>query len=116
MDVTIFHNPRCSKSRETLAIIKEAGIEPVVVEYLKTPLSALAVKELLKHLSRSAIDIVRTNESAFKELGLDKTKSTEKQLIEAIATHPILMNRPIVWTGKGAKLCRPPELVKSLLP
>jgi arsenate reductase len=116
MDVTIFHNPRCSKSRETLAIIKEAGIEPLVVEYLKAPLSVNAVEELLKHLSSSAIDIVRTNESAFKELGLNKAVSSEKELIEAIATHPVLMNRPIVWTDKGAKLCRPPQLVRCLLP
>lgn len=115
MDVTVFHNPRCSKSRETLAIIQEAGVQPVVVEYLKTPLSAQAVEELLKHLSSRAIDIMRTNESAFKELGLDEATSSEKQLIDAIAAHPILMNRPIVWTDKGAKLCRPPELVKSLL-
>lgn len=115
MKVTLFHNPRCSKSRETLSLLQSAGIEPTVVEYLKTPLSVTAIKELLKLLDCSALEITRTNESVFRELGLANEPATEEALIEAIARHPVLMNRPIVCTDKGARLCRPPELVQELL-
>lgn len=115
MQVTIFHNPRCSKSRETLGLIQAAGIEPDVVEYLKTPLSVQALKELLALLQCSAAQIMRTNETVYKDLGLGSEQTSEEVLIEAIARNPILMNRPIVCTDKGAVLCRPPELVKQLL-
>lgn len=114
MQVTIFHNPRCSKSRETLALIQASGVQPNIVEYLKTPLSVQALKELLQLLGCNAMDIIRTNETIYKELGLGG-QATEEALIEAMARHPILMNRPIVCTNKAAKLCRPPELVKELL-
>ncbi|MDX1491847.1 MAG: arsenate reductase (glutaredoxin) [Pseudohongiellaceae bacterium] len=115
MSVTIFHNPRCSKSRQTLELIREAGIEPNVVEYLKTPLSAQAIEELVALMGCPVIDICRTNESEFKERELSKS-SSNAELIAAMVASPIIMNRPIVQSDKGAVLCRPPELVKNVLP
>ena len=114
MSVTIYHNPRCSKSRETLALIQEAGVEAKVVEYLKAPLSRAAIEDLLKLMGCQAIDICRTNETEFKQRELGKD-SPESDLIEAMVQSPIIMNRPIVVSDKGAVLCRPPELVKALL-
>jgi arsenate reductase len=114
MKVKIYHNPRCSKSRQTLELIKNSGIEPHVVEYLKTPLIKDEIKELAKGLSlNSPIEMMRTKETAFKENNLVKTDT--ETLYEAIEKHPILLERPIVVTEKGTRICRPPELVKEIL-
>lgn len=114
-NVTIYHNPRCSTSRNTLALIKESGIEPTVVEYLKNPLDKAGIKDILKKSGLSARELVRSKEELFKTLALDKEDVTEEQLIDAMVEHPILMNRPVVVTDKGARLCRPIEVVKEIL-
>jgi arsenate reductase len=114
-DVTIYHNPKCSSSRNTLALIREAGIEPKVVEYLKTPPSARELKAIIKRMGVSVRDVIRTKEEAYASLKLDNPKLSDDQLIEAMAAHPILINRPIVVTAKGARLGRPPQAVKDIL-
>lgn len=111
----IYHNPKCSKSRQTLALIEEAGIKPEVVEYLKTPLSAKELGELVQLLGVKPIDIVRTKEAEFKELGLDKKLPADAKLLALIAKNPKLLERPIVVKGKKAVIGRPPENVKALL-
>jgi len=120
MQVTIYHNPKCSNSRRALELIRAHGVEPVVVEYLKTPLSGSELKKLVQKLKSGAGDgwrgvrsIVRDKESPYSELQLDG--ATDDALLNAVAAHPILLNRPIVLTDKGARLCRPPELVSELL-
>lgn len=115
-DVTIYHNPKCSSSRNTLALIREAGIEPTIVEYLKTPPSARELKAIIKRMGVCVRDVMRTKEEAYAALKLDNPKLSDDQLIEAMATHPILINRPIVVTAKGARLGRPPESVREILP
>lgn len=109
--ITIYHNPRCSKSRQTLKIIQDQGFEPVIIEYLKTPLNYQQLKTLLAHFSLS--DFVRTNEAAFKELGL--SLSDEEAVLSAIAREPKLMQRPIVTYRDKAIIGRPPETVLTLL-
>lgn len=113
MTITIYHNPRCSKSRQTLALIQEHGIEPEVVEYLKTPLDVKQIEQLLAMLNLSASDFVRSKESEFKELGLKG--ADEKVLIKAMSEHPKLIERPVVVKGKRAVIGRPPENVLELL-
>lgn len=113
--VIIYHNPRCGTSRNTLALIQEAGINPTIVEYLKTPLDKAGIQHILKLSGLSAKELIRSKEEVFKELGLDMEEVNDEQLIDAMVSHPILMNRPIVVTGKGARLCRPFELVKEIL-
>ena len=113
MAVTIYHNPKCSNSRDALEIIRRAGIEPTIVEYLDAPLTAADIAALLAAMKAKPRDIMRAKESIFAELHLDG--ASDAQLIEAIAANPILLNRPIVVTDKGARLCRPPELVRDLL-
>lgn len=114
-NVTIYHNPRCSTSRNTLALLKEEGIEPTIVEYLKTPLDKEGILIILKQSGLSAKELIRTKEELFKTLGLDGENVTEEQLIDAMIEHPVLMNRPVVVTDKGARLCRPIEVVKEIL-
>ncbi|ACY34719.1 arsenate reductase ArsC [Comamonas thiooxydans] len=114
-DITIFHNSRCSNSRGALALLREHGIEPNIVDYIATPLTAPELAELVAHLGVSVRDLLRTKEAQFKELGLDNAAVSDVQLIQAVAAHPVLLNRPIVVTPKGAKLCRPPELVLELI-
>ena len=114
-DITIFHNNRCSNSRGALALLREHGIEPNVVDYIATPLTAPELSELVAHLGVPVRDLLRSKEAQFKELGLDNAAVSDVQLIQAVAAHPVLLNRPIVVTPKGAKLCRPPELVLELL-
>ncbi|MES2413600.1 MAG: arsenate reductase (glutaredoxin) [Pseudomonadota bacterium] len=114
--VTIYHNPKCSNSRGALDLIREKGIEPEVVEYLKTPLSKAQLQALLQKLGISVRDVLREKEAAYQDLGLADPSLAEDVLLEAIVAHPVLMNRPIVVTGKGAALCRPPETVLGLLP
>jgi arsenate reductase (glutaredoxin) len=113
MAVTIYHNPRCSKSRQTLALIKDAGVAPTVVEYLDAPPSQNTIKEIVRMLGVSAKGIVRKKEA--KEAGLDIDSMTEAAVIKAMAAHPIIIERPIVVSGKKAVLGRPPENVLAIL-
>lgn len=114
-DITIFHNARCSNSRGALALIRERGIEPNIVDYIATPLTAPELSELVANLGVPVRDLLRTKEAAYKELGLDLPGVSDVQIIQAVAAHPALLNRPIVVTPKGAALCRPPEKVLELL-
>ena len=114
-DITIFHNNRCSNSRGALALLQERGIEPNIVDYIATPLTAPELSELVAHLGVPVRDLLRTKEAVYTELGLDNPAVTDAQLILAVAQHPVLLNRPIVVTPKGAALCRPPEKVLELL-
>ena len=116
MNVTIYHNPLCGTSRNTLAMIRNAGIEPRVIEYLKTPPSRAELTDLLRQMGLTPRQLLREKGTPFAELGLDDPARTDDQLIDAMMDHPILVNRPIVVTPLGAKLCRPSELVLDLLP
>lgn len=114
--ITIYHNPRCGTSRNTLALIRNSGEEPAVIEYLKTPPDRATLMALIDAMGRPVIEAVRTKEALFQELGLDAPGVTEAQLIDAMLAHPILINRPIVTTPLGTRLCRPSEQVLDLLP
>jgi len=114
--ITIYHNPLCGTSRNTLAMIRNAGIEPNVIEYLKTPPSRAELAELLRQMGLTPRQLLREKGTPFAELGLDDPALTDDQLIDAMMDHPILINRPIVVTPLGAKLCRPSELVLDILP
>lgn len=115
MTVTIYHNPRCSKSRQTLEIIRDRGIEPEIIEYLDGSLGLAELEILFGLLDlESALDIMRVKEPEFKEAGLSKDSRNE-ELLAAIAQYPKFLERPIVVTDKGASLCRPPELVEEIL-
>ena len=116
MSVTIFHNPACGTSRNTLALIRHAGIEPVVIEYLKAPPSKERLRELATSMGISVRELLRQKGTPYAELGLDDPTLSDEQLLDAMLVHPILINRPIVVTDLGAKLCRPSEEVLELLP
>lgn len=113
--ITIYHNPACGTSRNVLAFIREKGIEPRVVEYLKTPLNKEEIKVLLKRMGISARELLRQKGTPYDELGLGDTKWSEDELVDFMVQHPILMNRPVVVTDKAAKLCRPSETVLALI-
>ena len=113
--IVMYHNPRCSKSRQTLALVRDRGIEPEIVEYLKTPLGTEALRDLLGVLGMNARDLVRTGEAPYRELGLADPDKSEEDVIAAIAAHPILMQRPVVRRGDRAVVGRPPERVADLL-
>ncbi|MGJ4966291.1 arsenate reductase (glutaredoxin) [Bradyrhizobium oligotrophicum] len=115
MPVTIFHNPACGTSRNTLAMIRASGEEPEVIEYLKTPPSREQLIALINAMGVKVRDVLREKGTPYAELGLGDPKWTDDQLIEAMLAHPVLINRPIVVTSKGARLCRPSELVLDLL-
>ncbi|WP_315740236.1 arsenate reductase (glutaredoxin) [Bradyrhizobium sp. SZCCHNR1093] len=115
MPVTIFHNPACGMSRNTLAMIRASGEEPEVIEYLKSPPSREQLIALINAMGVKVRDVLREKGTPYAELGLGDSKWTDDQLIEAMLAHPILINRPIVVTSKGARLCRPSELVLDLL-
>lgn len=115
MSVTIYHNPSCGTSRNTLALIRATGIEPEVIEYLKTPPSREELGSLLARMNITARDLLRRKGTPYEELGLDNPDLTEEILLERMVAHPILINRPIVVTDRGAKLCRPSEEVLELL-
>ena len=115
-EVTIFHNPACGTSRNTLALIRHAGIVPVVVEYLRTPPSRTELRALLAAMGMSVRQILRAKGTPYKELGLDDPRWSDDQLLDFIEQHPILLNRPIVRTPLGTALCRPSEAVLALLP
>jgi arsenate reductase (glutaredoxin) len=116
MDVIIYHNPDCGTSRNTLGMIRNAGIEPHVIEYLKTPPARALLQQLVARMQISVRDLLRAKRTPYAELGLGNETLTDDQLLDAMMAHPILINRPIVVTPKGVKLCRPSELVLDLLP
>jgi arsenate reductase (glutaredoxin) len=115
MSVTIYHNPSCGTSRNTLAMIRQSGEEPEIVEYLKTPPSRPRLIELIKAMGISVRALLREKGSPYAELGLADPKWGDDELIDFMLAHPILINRPIVVTPKGTKLCRPSEAVLDLL-
>ena len=113
--ITIYHNPRCSKSRQTLQLLRDRGIEPKIVEYLKQPLSALQIERLLKILRMSPRDLMRKKEAEYGALNLADSTLDSDALIKALTEHPVLMERPIVVVGEKAALGRPPEKVLDIL-
>ncbi|MEE7439773.1 MULTISPECIES: arsenate reductase (glutaredoxin) [Methylobacterium] len=115
-DVVIYHNPACGTSRNTLAMIRNAGIEPHVIEYLKTPPTRALLLQLLDRAGLSVRDVLREKGTPYAELDLGNPDLTDGQLLDAVAAHPILLNRPLVVTPKGVRLCRPSEAVLDLLP
>ena len=116
MDVIIYHNPDCGTSRNTLALIRNAGIEPHVIEYLKAPPSRTLLKQLIERMGVSVRAVIREKGTPYAELGLSDPNLTDDQLLDAMLAHPILINRPIVVTPWGVKLARPSEAVLDILP
>ncbi|BDV40951.1 arsenate reductase [Methylocystis bryophila] len=114
--ITIYHNPACGTSRNTLAMIRQSGEEPVVIEYLKEPPTRARLVELLQSMGISARALLRQKGTPYEALGLADPKWTDDQLVDFMMDHPILINRPIVVTPKGARLCRPSEVVLDILP
>lgn len=112
---TIYHNPRCSTSRNTLQILRDQGIEPTIVEYLKTPLSAEQLQVLTRDAGLTVREAMRAKEAVYAELKLDDPALSDAQLLQAMQTHPVLLNRPFVSTSKGTRLCRPIETVHEIL-
>ena len=113
-DVTIYHNPRCGNSRGALALIREAGIEPRVIEYMQSPPDRATLLALIERMQLPVRDVIRSKEPLYAELGL--ADAGDDALIDAMLAHPVLINRPIVATPLGVRLCRPPELVLDILP
>jgi arsenate reductase len=116
MTVTIYHNPACGTSRNTLAMIRQSGVEPNVIEYMKTPPSRERMVELLAAMHMKPRTLLREKGTPFAELGLGDPKWTDEELIDVMIAQPILINRPVVVTEKGVRLCRPSELVLEILP
>jgi len=116
LDVIIYHNPDCATSRNVLAMIRNSGVEPHIVEYLKCPPTRLLLTQLLERAGLSVRQILREKGTPFHDLGLGDPSLSDDMLLHAIGAHPILMNRPIVVTSKGVRLCRPSETVLDLLP
>jgi arsenate reductase (glutaredoxin) len=114
-DVIIYHNPECGTSRNVLGLIRNAGIEPHVIEYLKCPPSRAMLQSLIARMGISVRDVIRVKGTPYHELGLEDPNLTDDQLLDAMMAHPILINRPIVVTPLGVKLCRPSEAVLDLL-
>ena len=115
-DITIYHNPACSTSRNVLALIRNSGTEPTVVEYLKNPPDRATLERLIAAIGSPVRDVMRQKGTPFDELGVSDPKWTDAQLIDFMLQHPILMNRPIVETPIGTRLCRPSEAVLDILP
>jgi arsenate reductase len=116
MDVIIYHNPACGTSRNTLGLIRHAGIEPHVIDYLTTPPSRVLLAQLIARLGVSVRAVLREKGTPFAELGLGSPELTDDQLLDAMLAHPILINRPIVVSPLGVRLCRPSEIVLQILP
>jgi len=116
VSVTIYHNPDCGTSRNTLAMIRQSGVEPTIIEYLKTPPTRERLVALIKAMDIPVRALLREKGTPFHELALDDPKWSDDELIDQMLAHPILINRPIVVTPKGVKLCRPSEAVLDLLP
>lgn len=115
-NVTIYHNPACGTSRNTLALIRAAGIEPEIVEYLKNPPDRATLQGLIARMGIRPRDLLRQKGTPYAELGLGEDHWTDEQLLEQMLAQPILINRPIVATPRGVRLCRPPEKVLDILP
>jgi arsenate reductase len=115
-DITIYHNPQCGTSRNTLALIRNSGVEPEVIEYLKTPPSRDTLRQLAAQTGEPVRALMRSKEALYAELQLDNPALGDEQLIDAMLAHPILMNRPVVVTPLGTRLCRPSEAVLDILP
>jgi arsenate reductase len=114
--ITIYHNPACGTSRNTLALIRNAGVEPEIIEYLKTPPDRATLVDLLARAGMRPRELLREKDTLYAELGLGAAHWTDEQLIDQMLAHPILMNRPIVVTPRGVRLCRPAETVFDILP
>jgi len=115
MDITIYHNPRCGTSRNTLAAIRDAGIEPRVIDYLSNPPTREELQAMLAAAGLTPREAIRSKESLYGELDLDAPEVTDEALLDAMLAHPVLINRPFVVTPKGVRLCRPFELVREIL-
>ena len=116
MKITIYYNPDCGTSRNTLALIRNTGVEPEVVEYLKNPPSRQELKELIANAGLAVRDALREKGTPYAALGLDNPALTDDELLDAMVSHPLLMNRPFVVTPDGVRLCRPSEVVLEILP
>jgi arsenate reductase (glutaredoxin) len=116
MDVIIYHNPQCGTSRNALGLIRNAGIEPHIVEYLKTPPTRLLLRRMIERMGAGVRHVIREKGTPFEELGLGDPSLSDDQLLDAMMEHPILINRPIVVTPLGVRLCRPSEAVLDILP
>lgn len=116
MDVIIYHNPQCGTSRNALGLIRNAGIEPHIVEYLKTPPTRLLLRQMIERMGAGVRQVIREKGTPFEELGLGDPSLSDDQLLDAMMAHPILINRPIVVTPLGVRLCRPSEAVLDILP
>ena len=116
MDITIYHNPRCSKSRQTLELLNQRGIEPIIVEYLNTPPTHQQLDSVLRGLDMQPRDFMRTGEAEYRELGLDDENLSRDQLIAAMLNTPKLIQRPVVIAGDQIVIGRPPEAVLTILP
>jgi len=115
-DITIYHNPACGTSRNTLALIRNSGVEPTVILYLETPPSRDELKKLIADMGISARALLRKNTEPYKQLGLAEDRFNDDELLNAMLAHPILINRPVVVTPLGTRLCRPSEAVLDILP
>ncbi|WLI91531.1 arsenate reductase (glutaredoxin) [Massilia sp. R2A-15] len=116
MDITIYHNARCGTSRNTLGLIRNAGVEPTIIDYLAHPPSHALLKAMTAAAGLSVRDVIRTKEAAYQELGLDDPALDDDALIDAMLAHPALIERPFVVSAQGVRLCRPAELVLDILP
>ena len=116
MDIVIYHNPACGTSRNALDLIRHVGVEPHVIEYLKTPPSRAMVAELASRTGQPLRSLLREKGTPYADLGLDDPTLTDEQLLDAVEAHPVLLNRPIVVSPLGVRLCRPSEAVLDLLP
>lgn len=116
MDVTIYHNPECGTSRNTLALIRNAGIEPRIIEYLKTPPARSVLQDIIAKSGRTVREAIREKGTPYADLGLADPRLSEDDLLDAMLEHPILINRPFVVTPWGVRLCRPSEAVLDILP
>lgn len=116
MSITIYHNPDCGTSRNTLAMIRQSGEEPIVIEYLKTPPDRAHLVAMIHAAGLTIREALRRKDTPFESLGLDDLTLSDTALLDAIAAHPILLNRPFVITDRGVRLCRPSELVLDILP
>ena len=115
-DITIYHNPACATSRNVLGLIRNSGTEPTIIEYMKTPPSRETLRVLISAMGMSVRDLLRIKGTPYDELGLGDPKWTDEQLLDFMMAHPILINRPIVLTRLGTRLCRPSETVLDILP
>ncbi len=115
MTVTIWHNPKCATSRKVLEMIRAAGIEPEIIDYVNAPPNASTIKAVLKEAGLTARELLRRRGTPYEELSLDDPKLSEAALVAAMRAHPILIERPVVRTAKGTRLCRPPERVREIL-